>query len=197
MRILSIDFDYFVKADIDIRNCYFPDGSDNLSERMNEYLWSRCYEFYDKLKDIGLIRDYDRMCDFLRTLRGGKVLFADSHKDIQHFFKEIKPDEDLEVINIDFHHDMYVTGGNELDCGNWLRFLVDLKPDAKITWVRREDSDVESLSGSFPYYHTTDISEVQGEFDLIFICFSSPWTPPHLYADFLIMCSSMVGKECY
>ena len=164
---------------------------------MNEYLWSRCYDFYDKLKDIGLIRDYDRMCDFLRTLIGGKVLFADSHKDIQYLFKEIKPDEDLEIINIDFHHDMYITGGDELDCGNWLRFLVDLKPDAKITWVRREDSDIESLSGSFPYYHTTDIKEVQGEFDLVFLCFSSPWTPPHLYTDFLIMCSKLINLEHY
>ena len=105
-----------------------------------------------------------------------------------YFFDNIKDDEDLELINIDFHHDMYVTGGDTLDCGNWLRFLADIKPNAKITWVRREDSQVESLGGSFPYYHTTDITEVQGEFDYIFLCFSSPWTPPHLMAKFAKMC---------
>lgn len=197
MRILSIDFDYFIHASMEVREMCFPDGHDNLSEQMTKFLWDRRYEFHDNLKDIGLIKDYDKMCDFLRSLRKGKVLFADSHRDIQYLFKEIKPDEELELINIDFHHDMYITGGDNLDCGNWLRFLVDLKPDAKITWVRREDSDIESLCGEFPYYHTTDIKEVQGEFDFIFLCFSSPWTPPHLYSDFLIMCSKLVNRECY
>lgn len=191
MRILSIDFDYFIDTSIEVRNECFPDGHDNLSPAITRFVWDSRYEFHDNLKDIGLIKDYDKMCEFLKNLKGGRVLFADSHREIEKFFSEIKADEELELINIDFHHDMYVTGGNTLDCGNWLRFLVDLKPDAKITWVRREDSDIESLSGDFPYYHTTDISEVQGEFDLIFVCFSSPWTPPHLYTDYMRMCSKL------
>lgn len=189
MRILSIDFDYFIDATMETREMCFPDGHDNLSPAMTKFLWDRRYDFHDNLKDIGVIEDYDKMCELLKNTECRRVLIADSHKEIEKFFSEIRPDEDLELINIDFHHDMYVTGGDTLDCGNWLRFLVDLKQDAKITWVRREDSDVESLSGTFPYYHTTDITEVQGEFDLIFICFSSPWTPPHLYDKFLEMIS--------
>ena len=192
MRILSIDFDYFVDTDMETRMMCFPDGHDNFTPALTKFIWDMKYDFHENLKDIGLIPDYDKMCTLLKGLRGARVRFADSHREIESFFREIKPDEDLELINIDFHHDMYITGGNELDCGNWLRFLVDLKPDAKITWVRREDSDVESLSGSFPYYHTTDISEVQGEFDLIFLCFSSPWTPPHLFNKFTEMCENLL-----
>lgn len=192
MRILSIDFDYFIDATMETREMCFPDGHDNLSPAMTKFLWDRRYDFHDNLKDIGVIEDYDKMCKFLRNLGSYDVLFADSHKEIEKFFEDIKPYEDLELINIDFHHDMYVTGGDTLDCGNWLRFLVDLKPDAKITWVRREDSDVESLSGTFPYYHTTDISEVQGEFDVVFVCFSSPWTPPHLHDKFIEMCENLL-----
>lgn len=184
MRILSIDFDYFVDTDMDTRLIYFPDGNDNLPVKMNRYIWNRCYDFKEELKNIGVIKDYDTICNFLSTQTPKKVLVADSHREMEKLFSDINPDEDLELINIDFHHDMFVTGGDKLDCGNWLRFLIDLKPDTKITWVRREDSDTDSLFGEFPYHHTTDISEVQGEFDLIFICFSSPWTPPHLYNKF-------------
>lgn len=194
MRILSIDFDYFIDTDMETRIMCFPDGNDNLTSTLTKFIWDRIYEFHN-IKDIGVIPDYDIMCKFLENLKGGKVLFADSHREIEKFFSEIKPDEELEIINIDFHHDMYITGGDKLDCGNWLRFLLDLKPDADVKWVRREDSDVESLSGVFPYYHTTDISEVQGEFDLIFICFSSPWTPPHLFNKYIDMCYKLTYHE--
>lgn len=197
MRILSIDFDYFVDATMEERVMCFPDGNDNLSEQMTQYLWERRYSFHDNLKDIGVIKDYDKMCEFFKDLNYGRVLFADSHREIQHLFSEIKSDEELELINVDFHHDMYITGGDNLDCGNWLRFLLDLKPNTKVTWVRREDSDLDSLSGEFPHYHTTDITEVQGDFDLVFVCFSSPWTPPHLFNDFLKMCGNLRNVDMF
>lgn len=187
MRILSIDFDYFINTDIDTRNVCFPNGHDDLPPSLIRFVWDRRYEFHDNIRNLGVIKDFDVMCEFLRNSNCDHILIADSHREISKLFDNIKEDEELELINIDFHHDMYVTGGENLDCGNWLRFLVDIKPNAKITWVRREDSDVDSLMGDFPYHHTTDISEVQGEFDAIFICFSSPWTPPHLYDKFLEM----------
>lgn len=189
MRILSIDFDYFIDTDMETRLMYFPDGNDNLSEQLNKFIWDNCYRCKEDLKQLGVIKDFEFMCNFLQTLTPRRVLVADSHREIEKFFSEVAPDEDVELINIDFHHDMFVTGGNKLDCGNWLRFFADIKPDAKITWVKREDSDHESLFGKFPFNETTDITEIQGEFDLVFICFSSPWTPPHLYEKFLEMVS--------
>lgn len=195
MRILSIDFDYFIDTTMEIREMNFPDGNDNFSPKITEIIWNRCYDFYEGLNKIGVIKDYDKMCEFLKNLKSGKVLFADSHREIEKFFSEVKQNEDLELIHIDFHHDMYITGGETLDCGNWLRFLAELKPNLNVTWIRRSDSDTTSLCGDFPYKHTTDISTVQGEFDLIFVCFSSPWTPPHLHDHFLKMCGTLYDHE--
>ena len=195
MRILSIDFDYFIDTDMDTRIMCFPDGHDNFAPAMTQFIWNMRYDFHDNIRDLGVIADYDKMCEYLKSRQVGKVLIADSHREIAQFFDSVKPDEDLEIINIDFHHDMYITGGNTLDCGNWLRFLADLKPDAHIKWVMREDSDTEALTGEFPYATTTNIDEVQGEFDLIFICFSSPWTPPHLKPQFDEMCKCVEHLE--
>ena len=39
MRILSIDFDYFVDTDMDTRLMYFPDGNDSLPAKLNEFIW--------------------------------------------------------------------------------------------------------------------------------------------------------------
>lgn len=195
MRILSIDFDYFIDTDMETRVMCFPDGHDNFAPALTQFIWNSRYDFHENIRDLGVIADYDKMCDFLKSRQVGRVLIADSHREIAQFFDSVKPDEDLEIINIDFHHDMYITGGSTLDCGNWLRFLADLKPDADIKWVMREDSDTEALTGEFPYATTTNIDEVQGEFDLIFICFSSPWTPPHLKPRFDEMCKCVEHLE--
>lgn len=190
MRILSIDFDYFVDADMQTRTQCFPDGNDS---KFTTDDWKYFYNTYPHLKDIGIIKnDYDYMCELLRGLKGVPCLVSDTHKDMEKLFRYVSEEEDLELINVDFHHDMFVTGGNSLDCGNWLRFLVDLKPNANITWVRREDSDVNSLFGEFPYRHTTDIKEIKENFDYVFLCFSSPWSPPHLYEKFVKMCDSIL-----
>lgn len=194
MRILSVDFDYFVDTDMTTRMLDFPDGHDNFSLELTSYIWSLRYEANERIKELGVIDDYKKVCDLLKSQSKGKTLIADSHREIAQFFSCITP-EALEVINIDFHHDMYITGGDTLDCGNWLRFLADLRPEADFKWVMREDSDVEGLIGTFPYYTTTNIDEVQGEFDLIFLCFSSPWTPPHLKPQFDEMCECVKHLE--
>lgn len=193
MRLLSIDFDYFVDADEIMRTLNFPDGNDSYPKQLNNFIWDNCIRFCPDISKIGVIKDYDFMCEFLKNhkhLSSDRVIATDSHREIEKFFdKVVKPNEPLDLVHIDYHHDIFVTGGNKLDCGNWLRFLMDLKPDTNVLWVRREDSDTTSFFGDFPYPDTTDITKVQGEFDYIFLCFSSPWTPPHLYEKFEVMVS--------
>ena len=69
MRILSIDFDYFIDASIEVRNECFPDGHDNFSPEITKFVWEGRYEFHDNLKDIGLIADYDKMCEYFGLYR--------------------------------------------------------------------------------------------------------------------------------
>ncbi|WFA09004.1 hypothetical protein [Tissierella sp. Yu-01] len=91
--------------------------------------------------------------------------------------------EVLKVVNIDFHHDYYhyFMGGDIYNCGNWLRRLVEDRPETKVKWIRREDSQISSLEGDFPFENTTNIKVLElDKFEYIFICKSPEWTPPHL-----------------
>ena len=177
-RILSIDFDYFINADLETREHKFPDGVDDIPEEELKRQWSYFYDKYPEINDLGVIYNYVPTCITLSSLKSGKVLVAESHRDIAKLFPLIESEEEIEVLHVDYHHDNYVSGGNEVDCANWVRHLKDLIPNAHIKWVRRPDSETASLMGEFPYQHTEKLN-IEGEFDYIFLCFSPEWTPPH------------------
>ena len=185
-RILSIDFDYFISTDLETRETKFPDGVDELPQAEIERQWNYFYNEYPEIADIPVINAFHVCCEELSKLRSGEVFIAESHKDIAKLFPLIDPEEDLEVINIDFHHDNYISGGSKVDCANWVRHLKDLFPKAQVKWIRREDSAVSSLTGEFPYEHT-EAFYFKGEFDYIFLCFSPEWTPPHLRMYFRVL----------
>lgn len=194
-RILSIDFDYFLDTDIATRNMKFPDGVDEKQPLEMLTDWDRAYSLFPELHNIGLIDEYRICCNNLSWLRFGKVLVADSHKDIAKLFPLIREEDDLEVIHIDFHHDNYITGGDKVDCANWVRHLMISRPDnTALEWIRREDSEMVSLMGAFPYPNTRDFV-IEGEFDYIFLCFSPEWTPPHLKPYFDEMCERVTHLE--
>lgn len=189
-RILSIDFDYFINTDIKTRNDLFPDGVDEKPKEDLDNEWSIMYQKNPEITDIGVVDTFETCCNCLKELRFGEVIVADSHKDIAGIFSKLSSHDHLEVINIDFHHDNYISGGNKVDCANWVRHLMRHFPDTEFTWMRREDSEMISLEGEFPYRSTTDFV-IEGEFDYIFICFSPEWTPPHLYNKFKELCQSV------
>ena len=188
-RILSIDFDYFLDTDIDTRNDKFPDGQDDIPPNELESLWNYFYDKYPEILNIGVINDFYICCDILSHLRPDKVFIADSHKDIAELFPLIDPEDDLEVINVDFHHDNYISSGDKLDCANWVRHLKIQRPNTEIKWIKREDSDSNSLLGEFPYEQTEDLNTIEGGFDYVFLCFSPEWTPPHLRSYFRTLCT--------
>lgn len=194
-RILSIDFDYFIDTDIDTRNTKFPDGVDEkpTTELIDE--WNIMYTKYPEIKDIGVIEDFIACKGNLSMLRFGKVLISNSHKDIAKLFPLIDPEDKLEVIHIDFHHDNYISGGDKVDCANWVRHLMQLRGNnTRIEWIRRNDSETTSLEGVFPYYTHRDFI-IDGEYDYIFLCFSPEWTPPHLAHYFNELCKSVDHLE--
>lgn len=188
-RILSIDFDYFIDTDIHTRNTIFPKGVDEKPKDELEEEWEVAY-VNSKIAEVGVINTFETCCNALKNLRFGKVIVSDSHKEIARIFMKLCSNDSLEVINVDFHHDNYISGGNKVDCANWVRHLMKHFPDTKFTWIRREDSEMISLEGEFPYHSTTNFA-IEGEFDYIFICFSPEWTPPHLYPKFKELCQSV------
>lgn len=187
--ILSIDFDYFLDVSAKERDCYFPQGSDEIPDDLLALMWKECYVKYPELANVSVINDFDILKEYLLTLSLPKenVDVYDSHKFIQKLINRISKEDPIYVVNIDFHHDYYhyFTGSDEYNCGNWLRRLLEERPETKIKWIRRKDSQIYSLDGEFPFEHTDDIKSICNEkFDYVFLCKSPEWSPPHLTEKF-------------
>ena len=182
MNILSVDFDYFIDTDINIRNNIFPDGLDFQDEETTKKNWENVYHNHPEIKNIGVINDYYTLMGFLITHHIPKISVQDNHGCIMKVIESMcDTNTPINMVNIDFHHDNYISSGNTLDCANWVRFLTDNYPNSSVKWVKRADSETVSLLGEFPYEMTNDLSEVLNtDYDLIFFCFSPEWTPPHL-----------------
>lgn len=183
--ILSIDFDYFIDVSSKERDIYFPKGSDQVPDNKLKSMWEERYLKYPKLKEVGVIDEYYALKNFLVLLDIHKNKFykADTHKYIKKLIDKIPWNLPLRIVNVDFHHDFYhyFTDGDKYNCGNWLRRLIEDRPDTEVKWVRRKDSQIYSLEGKFPYEHTIDIKSVfSDKFDYIFMCRSPEWSPPHL-----------------
>jgi len=200
LGVLSIDFDYFIDASSEERDLYFPEGGEQIPKEKLKSLWEERYAQYPELKELGVIEEYYFLKTFLLSLIGSKVYFykADSHKNIKKIIDMIPRSLQLKIVNIDFHHDYYhyYSGAEKCNCGNWLRRVLEERPDTKVKWIRRPDSQLYSLEGIFPFEHTTDIKSVLDEsFDYVFICQSPEWCPPHLNKKFEeLIWSSPMGK---
>lgn len=156
-RVLSIDFDYFLDTDLSTRNEKFPDGIDEIPLEELDKQWGHFYNTYPEIKDIGVTDKFYTVCRALKRMTRGVVVISNSHKDIwDNVFNLISPEDEIEVTNIDFHHDNYISGGNKVDCANWVRHLMNERPNTELTWIRRSDSEVSSLTGEFPYNHIED-----------------------------------------
>lgn len=187
--ILSIDFDYFIDASSEERDIYFPEGSDEIPKDKLKAIWKERYLKYPRLRQIGVIRDYYLLKNFFLVvnIKRDNFYIADSHKYIKKLIDKIPWNLQLTIVNIDFHHDYYhyFRGKDNYNCGNWLRRVLEERPDTKVKWIRRDDSQIYSLEGEFPFEHTTDIRSIFHEsFDYIFICRSPEWSPPHLTSKF-------------
>lgn len=193
VKILSIDFDYFINATIKERNEKFPKGLDEAPKELLEQMWEESYMIHPEIRDIGVIPSYKFMCYYLAHHKFEKVLIADSHKEIKQLIDEVPKEVPLEVYNIDFHHDMYhyFSSGEEVNCGNWARKLVHEGRyyNSDYIWIKRKDSDIMTLGGEVCCYKKTYLkTALRGmKFDYVFICKSPEWTPPHLYKEYEYM----------
>lgn len=198
--ILSVDFDYFIDCSSEERDLYFPSGNDEVPKDELDLIWKERYERYPNLIDLGVINDYYVFKNYLllSNVPNWNIYVSDSHKYIKKVIDKIPKKLPLMIVNIDFHHDYYhyYRGNDKLNCGNWLRRVVEERPNIKVIWIRREDSQTISLEGEFPFEHTTDIKIIfKEDFDYIFICRSPEWSPPHLRGRFNELVSSVYNGK--
>lgn len=196
-RILSLDWDYFVNATAAQRYTLFPDGgNENISYELQDFIWNSRYACSPELREIGVLKDdYKIMFDIFKRFSNKyvnsivanpnrEVLITVSHRWCYEFtLQRTDKDEEFELYNVDFHHDMYhyKTGSEEVNCGNWVNCLFEQRPNMKYSWIKREDSDENTIGGEKAPCNICTLKELEGlDFDYIFICRSDCWSPPHL-----------------
>lgn len=157
----------------------------------------------------------DIIKDFISThCHDIPVIVKDSHGAIwDSITKYGSTDTFIEVINIDFHHDAYVNDMSYVDCGNWVNCLFENRPraprnkrnkdshnrnpralknkDSHYYWIARKDSDdrVPMEVQQLNYIVKKDLNFLKTlddfECDLLFICRSGFWSPPHMDNEFM------------
>lgn len=203
LRVLSIDWDYLFKATIEQRITMFPDcPNESYPESLRSLIWGGRYAVQPELESITVDDSaVEIIMNLIKATTSEDTLITvwDSHANIYEEVTSRDTDGGLELINIDFHHDNYYEA-QDVDCGNWVRYLFDKElsyratDNDKYTWIKREDSDVPAEA--FPeWFHEVEnieyldklaeeMYESDKHFDMVFICRSSMWSPPHLDGEF-------------
>ena len=186
LKVLSIDFDFFQNAEPQtLIDCY-PDGKD-LSTDLTMLTWMTHYAVkpvYNKLMDVTI--NLERLGELEEILLNQKYktpyMAVQSHIHIYDFIKNHFSDkyDGCRIVNIDMHHDCF-NDNPEVDCGNWVGHIIKDLPDCQVSWIANPSSEevygVKSLKNVISY----DFDSIRNaKFDLIFLCRSDTWTPPHL-----------------
>lgn len=187
LKVLSIDFDFFQDVDAHTMRYYYPDGVDlptNLSTIVWGSKYSKRYKFSDKISSVKINTNlFAQMLTILDNQDADTpVLIAQSHVSIYNFIhKHMEGHDGVSIVNVDMHHDIF-NDNPEVDCGNWLYHIAHDIPNTKINWITREVSlecygiiPEDNLKAEFNFDKIQNAS-----FDIIFLCRSDAWTPPHL-----------------
>lgn len=207
-RVLSIDWDYLVNATMEERIMMFPDGgNEDLPTAIQDSIWSTHYN-YAGLKHICV--DYEalkKLKEFIEIhCRDSRCIIYDSHKFMyDEVISSTEVGQPIRIINVDFHHDMYENDYDEVDCGNWVNCLYENENFRKTHkcdhywWVAREDSDRHPEYKDYLTEITIDnLKDFEGfDCDLLFICRSSVWSPPHLDGEFKEFCEWCISHTSY
>lgn len=186
MRVLSIDFDYFPRPTRQALK-YYPDGID-LPTGLSNIIWATKYQYYNNIiRSVNIDRTE---LNILRQLLSAQpvsapVRIANSHIEIYDFIYKHSVGSKVDLVNIDFHHDIFNNNKN-LDCGNWIGHLEKENKLKTLSWVTTQTSldaygftnDEIKTKHAKVYLSINEI--LNNKFDLIFLCRSDPWSPPHL-----------------
>jgi len=232
MRVLSIDWDYFVEEDpmLDFghrESMMFLHDMWNI-RRIQTVINSKGKIVTKDGKAVTQEKDLTKMLPYrgsfwdilaLPCLRNRyQIAVAESHVAILQLLKDKK---DLEIINIDAHHDIHygnpasefsVTAKNnvnEAECGNWGSYLVNkglVKKWVQIypEWRKKFPEPYDEIDkwmrevGKLHFWgfvgeKPRDVIR-WGIVDLVFICRSGCWTPPEYDEKFNEFCQ-LIGVE--
>ena len=205
MKVLSIDFDYIMSPCIKLYNNYVC-GDENATVQWND-LESRL--------DISSFLSYDAnslieiASLILRNVKNGAKFI--SIKEHQEIIPAISHCDDIELVNIDFHHDiMYgpvskvnIADFDKYSCADWVGYLFMKKKLSSYTWIKAPQSDPyyqELMEIDYNVGSHRDIKDLPNDFDYVVFCLSPQWVPyryQHLYDLIVRMAEEVVqNDEC-
>ncbi len=180
MNVLSIDFDYFQNVSEELIYDY-PDGVE-MDNDLSTIVWARRMVGNEAIGKVKILNEeYNDVIRLLTRQNNVKcIMISQSHADIYDFIKDNVTGKQIAITNIDMHHDMF-NDKEEVDCGNWLGHIAK-EYDATITWVENPISRKVYSVKEDPFSRIrSHVASLAGsQYDLIFLCRSNTWLPPHL-----------------
>lgn len=201
LNILSIDWNYFIDVDMITRCMLFPDyPNEDYPKELEEAIWSMKYQD-DALLQIDVNKNAVEKVQAMISnpyFSPTYMVVTDSHRYCYDFVKTIYDEsqfDGINLMNVDFYHDMYLHGFT-LDCSNWLYRLRNTLPDINHIWVHHPSSDLDvTLLGMLPKLCDNIKSIYEYDWDAVFICKSSMWSPPHLDDEFSDLFQKIASKR--
>ena len=194
LNVLSIDFDVFQVVSADTMKTCYPDGID-LPSTLSSIVWQSHYGNPDTYQNLMKITTNVDMINELKDLIAKSLntrlpdsCICNSHRHIYNFIMKHYDricHNGIELTHLDMHHDLF-NDNKELDCGNWISHLKNAVK-TNVTWIANPIS--KAMYGmTEPIFDNvrTDLSDIKNpNWDLIFLCRSDNWVPPHLDANFV------------
>ena len=207
LNVLSIDYDYFMKLkddDISVIS-EFPDGTEAFIG-LSDYIWSSRLANRKSAEAINTVTcNTDELFNVwkfvMKQRKTVPVLITNSHVHIYEFIKShLNGRNSIRVANLDFHHDAY-DKTSELNCGNWVNFL-DREFNLEYDWITSDcgweaaGEKPEILNGRPRFRNIAEFIKANPKFkpDIIFICRSDVWVPPHLDSEFVNLSFDVCGR---
>jgi hypothetical protein len=197
MKVLSVDWDFFINSR-GYELYYLQGYNDNTPSAVLNEAWAEKY----MLSQGGLFSANvegdlcERIASVIEAHRGDYIA-CENHGRIFGFLESGigYSEEPVEIHNFDYHHDAYVWGiGNAVNCANWVRRIIEKLPNSEYNWYYRSRSDMMHLGGDIrnenfirchPVYEIDWDEFLKLRFDIVFVCRSDIYSPPHLDADFI------------
>ena len=152
LKVLSIDMDFFQDVDVNtLLECY-PDGHDFISPMLSFFIWSRHYSNSYERERLCNVKCPENLLDELKGIlknqdSSAPVVVAQSHLRIYDFirYEFVKHGcTNVDITNIDMHHDMFTDNPDEVDCGNWLNAIMRELP-TKVTLIVQKAEPIRFL----------------------------------------------------
>lgn len=182
---MSVDWDYFFPSPA------WYDWAHNESPLLMEMIWPMRVEARNMKTGEYAIDEMRPSPSLLHNFwernlknRPAKLILAESHSDMYSVVRCFP--EGCDVVNFDQHHDIYYGEGlnREIGCDNWVAHGITdgFIKNYTLIYPPWADSDVASDRHNRPTDYddriTVELEEPgPGDYDIVFVCRSSAWTP--------------------